>query len=447
MATVAPSSASPPTGHLLRLLGVAFGLAVGIGSMVGGGILRTPGAVAAAAPDMVVIMALWLFGAVHILLGANIAVELFTAIPKAGGSFVPVRRAFGGFPAMVIGWTDALTNAAWIASLGIAGAEFLALAWPGVGDHKLSFAIVLIGGLAGINALGVREGRAAQMITTILKVGLLVGIIVAAVALPGAPASATSGPGIAIGIAAILSAYQLVYGAYTGWQNPTYFVEEDVAPGRNLPRAIFWSILAVALLYFGINAALFHSMSVGELAGQQIPVGELLERLLGRSGSIALGLTGFVIILGCCNAGILCGPRILFGLARAGLFPRYATQVSASGTPLVALAIFLLLSIAMTATGSFEAAFRLMGTLTVVMFVAVDLSFFALRRSEPALDRPFRAVGYPLLPALALMLDIGFTVLILWYDPRSGLTTLALIAATAPIWLLTKRFRHAAKPA
>jgi APA family basic amino acid/polyamine antiporter len=438
-ATAAAAPRSAP--HLLKLLGVVFGLAVGIGTIIGGGILRTPGAVAAEIPSFWWIVGLWIFGGVHALLGANLAAELFTSVPKAGGVYVPVRRAFGDLPAMVIGWGDVLNNAAGLAALSIAGAEFLALASPAVVSWKLPLAIALIFGLLAINALGLREGRAAQVATTALKVALLLAIVAAAITLPAVPVSAVVEAAPLIGLAAILAAYQLVYGAVTGWITPVYFVEEDVAPGRNLPRSMMLSVVAVTVVYVALNLALLRAIPISELAQMDIPVGDLLGRLFGPLGTVLLGLTGFIIILGCCNGLIMMGSRIVYGLGRDGLFPRQGMLVNRGGTPWVGLVVFGIAALAMTSTGSFEAAFRLMGALTVVSFVVVDVSLFVLRRREPNLARPFGAIGYPLLPILALLLDIGFTAAIIWFDPKSGLITIGLLAAAVPVWLLTARFR------
>ncbi len=442
------ATAAPPSApHLLKLLGVVFGLAVGIGSIIGGGILRTPGAVAELTPTFWWIVGLWLFGGIHTLLGANILAELSTAIPKAGGIYVPVRRAFGDLAAMVVGWGDMLSVAAATAALAIAGTEFLALASPVAGDWKISLAITLILALLAINALGLREGRAAQILTTALKLGLLAAIIFAAFALPAVPVSAVVEAGPAIGFAAALAAYQLVYGACTGWTTPVYFVEEDVAPGRNIPRALIFSVLAVMIVYVALNLVLLRAIPISELAQMDIPVGELLGQMFGRAGTALLALTGFIIIVSCCNAQIMMGPRIIYGLARDGMAPRHGMQVNRGGTPWVGLLVFGIAALAMTATGSFEAAFRLMGALTIIILIAVDLSIFVLRRREPNLDRPFRAIGYPLLPLLALLLDIGVTAAIIWFDPKSGLTTLALLAFAVAIWFVTARFRATAPAA
>lgn len=430
-----------PRTQLLRMLGLLFGLAVGVGTMIGGGILRTPGPVAQAIPSFWWIIGLWVFGGVHTLLGANLAAELFTSVPKAGGVYVPVRRAFGNFAAMLAGWGDTLSISAAIAALAIAGSEFLALAVPAAANWKIALAIALIGVVLTINLIGLREGRLAQILTTALKLTLLSAIIAAAMSLPSVPPPASVEPATAMGLVAILAAYQLVYGAYTGWTTPAYFVEEDVSPGRNIPRSLFFSVIAVTLVYVALNFAQLRAIPIVELGKLDLPVATLLEQLFGPAGSLLLGLTGFVIILSCLNGVAMQGPRIVYGLSRDGLFPRQGMLVNAGGTPWVGLLLVGIASLAMTATGSFEAAFRLMGALTVVIMIALDASLFMLRRREPDLDRPFRAWGYPLLPLLALLLDFGFAAAIVWFDPASGLITLALFAAAAMLWLATGRFR------
>lgn len=440
------TAASPSAPRLLKMLGIVFGLAVGIGSMIGGGILRTPGAVAEAIPSLWWIVGLWVFGGVHTLLGANILAELSTAVPKAGGIYVPVRRAFGELPAMVVGWGDMLSVGAATAALAIAGTEFLALISPAASVWKIQLAIALILGLLAINAIGLREGRTAQILTTSLKMGLLMAIIAAAIALPSAPISMVVDAAPALGAAAVLAAYQFIYGAYTGWTTPVYFVEEDVAPGRNIPRSLAYSVVAVTVVYVALNLVLLRSIPIADLGQMDIPVGDLLGQLFGREGTALLGLTGFIIILSCCNAQTMMGPRIIYGLARDGLAPRHGMQVNRGGTPWVGLLVFGVAALAMTATGSFEAAFRLMGALTIVILIAVDLSIFVLRRREPDLDRPFRAIGYPILPLLALLLDVAVTAAIIWFDPTSGYITLALLAFAVVAWFLTARFRTPPAP-
>ena len=279
-------------------------------------------------------------------------------------------------------------------------AEFLALASPAATNWKLPLAIALILGLLAINASACARAARRRSRTTALKVGLLLAIIAAAITFPAVPVSAVVAAAPAIGLAGVLAAYQLVYGAITGWITPVYFVEEDVAPGRNMPRSMMLSVLAVSVVYVALNLALLRAIPIAELGQMDIPVGELLGQPVRPLGTVILGVTGFVIILSCCNGLSMMGSRIVYGLARDGLFPRQGMLVNRGGTPWVGLARLRPLPRSHDiATGSFEAAFRLMGALTVVSFVVVDVSLFVLRRREPDLPRPFGAIGYPLLPA------------------------------------------------
>lgn len=167
-------------------------------------------------------------------------------------------------------------------------------------------------------------------------------------------------------------------------------------------------------------------------------MGALIGRLVGQAGPSLLGIIGFTLIIGCCHAGLMVAPRIVFGLARDGLIPRAVAQVSRSGTPQVGLAIIALGSAALAVTGSFEAAFRVVATTGVAMALVVDLTFFGLRRREPELTRPYRARLYPWLPALALLLDLAFLGSILWFDPLSGLITVGTLGAVSIVWLVVR---------
>jgi amino acid transporter len=402
--------------------------------MIGAGILRAPGSVAQAVPSLGWIFGLWGFAIVHALLSANVYAELFTSVPCAGGPYVPVRRAFGDLPALLIGASDALNNAASSAALALAGVDFLALTWPVLGGYPVAIAIAIIGALFAINALGVREGRAAQVAVTAVKIGILAAIAACALLLPSAPiASSAALP--AIGAAGIIAAYQLISGAFSGWGNAVYFVEEDVAPSRNIPLALAGSIMGVGILYLLINAALVRVNGVATLASEQIPVGALIGRLSGDLGPALLGLTGFVLILGCCHGGLMAAPRIIYGMSRDRLLPAFGAQVSRGGTPQIGLLIISLGSAAMAVTGSFEAAFRVVATTGVAMAFVLDLALFTIRWREPDLARPFPALGYPWLPCAAIILDLAFLVSILWFDPLSGVITVGTLGAVSLVWI------------
>ena len=140
-------------------------------------------------------------------------------------------------------------------------------------------------------------------------------------------------------------------------------------------------------------------------------------------------------------------PRIIYGLSRDGLLPAAGGQVGRSGTPQIGLALITVASAALAYTGTFEAAFRLVATTGVALAFLLDLAFFTLRVREPALVRPYRARGYPLLPVLVLLLDLAFLASILWFDPLSGAITLGTLGAIALLWLGTRRVTRALRGA
>jgi APA family basic amino acid/polyamine antiporter len=214
------------SGRLLRVLGFTFALAICVGSIIGGGILRTPGAVADRVVEPWLILLLWLAGGVHALLGANIVSEISTSVPQAGGLYVPTRRAFGDFAGLVVGWSDWLVNGAAAAALALAFADFAGLAHPFFASRETAVAVGILTLLFGINWLGVREGSVIQKLGSLAKCTLLFALVgTVFLLLPAAAAPAAPSASPVWTAAALVVAYQLVYGVYAGWPNAIYFIE------------------------------------------------------------------------------------------------------------------------------------------------------------------------------------------------------------------------------
>ena len=437
-------------GGLLRVLGFAFGLAICVGSMVGRGILRTPGAVADRVPDASLLLLLWGLGGLHALLGANVVAELITSVPKAGGLYVPSRRAFGDFAGLLVGWSDWLVNAAAIAALSLACAEFAALIEPRLAAHATPVALAILAVLYALNWLGVREGSVTQKLSSLMKFILLLVVIGTIFLLvPGAshdpvPAVATNA---AVPFFAAVVAYQLIYGAFTGWPSPIYFVEEDRNASSNIPKAMALSIVAVTLVYLAMNFALLQALPLSVLRTADLPASVSLVPVFGPDSTIVIAAIALVIVLSCLNGLIMVIPRILYGLGRDGLFLPVAQHVNRGGTPDVALLMSAALTMLLTFTGEFETVFLLMGALVIFTMVISDLSLFVLRRKEPDLPRPFRAIGYPLLPALLLVIDVLLLAAVVAADPWGGLAMVLLIGLSVPISIWLKRSRREPAPA
>lgn len=433
-------------GHLLRVLGLAFGIAIGVGTMIGGGILRTPGPVADRLMEPWLILLFWAIAGLHSLLGANVIAEISTAVPKAGGLYVPTRRAFGDFAGLLVGWSDWLVGAAAAAALALVFAEFAALLAPALSPYTSSIAAAVLVVLAGLNWLGVREGSVVQKAGSLMKCLLLL-LVVGTIFLfvPAAPVTSTevAAGGGAVTVAGVIVAYQLIYGVFSGWTAPVFFVEEDENALRNIPRAMMLSILAVTFVYLLINAALLYALPIEALQTAELPIAQAMQAIFGGASGQLIAAMALVIVASCLNGVIMVIPRTLYGLGRDGLFVSAATRVNKGGTPDVALGISATLAVLLTLTGTYETVFLLMGALIVFTMIISEVSLFGLRIKEPGLARPYRAKGYPALPILLLLIDLSLFGAVVWADPASGLFMLLLVLVSVPIhfWLKQQKPR------
>lgn len=429
----------PHTGQLLRVLGLTFAIAVGVGTVIGGGILRTPAVVFDAVPHAGIALVLWIAVGLHALLEANVVSELMTALPKAGGLFVPARAAFGEPGGLLVGWTDWLGYVAAISAVGILAADFTVMIMPDLGPYAVAIGVGYLGLFILLNWLGIREGSAAQIVGSAAKALFLVGLV--AVILLSRPVEGAALQRFAghVGLAGLIVAYQTIYGAYTGFSNVAYFAEEDRDPGRNIPRGMMTTVVSVIALYAGVSAALYLTMSPAALASSTLPVADALKPVLGSFAIKLIAGGAILIALTCLNANLMGAPRILYGLAEQKLFPAVALRVNRGGTPSVALGLTATASVALALTGSFETVFLIMAALSIVPFVVADLALFKLRRDLPDLPRPYRAKLYPWLPALALLLDLGMLIAFLVADWKSGLFIVAAIAICVPVGLWMRR--------
>lgn len=431
-------------GHLLRLLGATFGVAVGVGEMIGSGILRSPSVIAASLHESGIIILLWSLGALHALLGANVLAELATALPQAGGTYVYARRAFGDIAGLVVGWTVFASHLAGIAAASVVFADFLGILWPAAAAHTGVAAIAMQCLLYASNAVGLREGRLLQEATTLTKTILLAAFVVAALFVGAHRGTGGGAPPVhfaAAGFLAYILAYQLIAGAYSGWAAPAFFSEENVSPGASIPRALFYGLAITAALYILVNAALLYALGTSGTAASALPFATVLQRVGGVSVSTLFIVGAMVIVTSCANAIIMIQPRILFALSRDRLLPQSLQAVNKGGSPYFGFALTAVLSLALATTGTFPLVFGLIGTLNSVSGVITDVSFFALRRREPDLPRPFRALLSPWLPGILVAIDGILLVLFAASDLKGAIVAVLLCLVCVPLALVAHRAR------
>jgi APA family basic amino acid/polyamine antiporter len=289
----------------------------------------------------------------------------------------------------------------------------------------------------------VREGRFIQVATSLAKTTLLTAFVCAALWL-GTHESARSVSAISTapaGLLAYVGAYQLIVGAYAGWAAPIAFAEENTDPARTIPRALLLGTLITGALYVLINGALLFALGTSGTAAAKIPFVTVLDSVAGNWASLVFVIGAMVTVTSSANANMMIGPRILFALSRDGLLPVAFQAVNKGGSPYVGFVLTALGSLALAATGSFRLVFGLIGTLNSGSGVITDLAWFALRKREPDLPRPFRAILAPWLPALLVVIDGSLLVLFAATDRMGAIVAATLCLLCVPFALIARHAR------
>jgi basic amino acid/polyamine antiporter, APA family len=425
--------ANRKTGHLLRILGVGFGIAVGVGNTIGTGILRTPGEVAGYMRSASLVFAVWILGGVYALLCSSSVTELGTMLPQAGGWYVYSHRAFGERIGFVVGCCDWMVQSVANAYLAVALGEFAGELFPILADHVRLIGCAGLALLAFLNWIGLRAGSRAQEITSLAKaLGLLALVFACFTVSPNVSASLPSALSNMLGekhglFFAFVLALQGVIVTYDGWYAPIYFVEEDLDPTRNLPRSMIGTALACIAIFLLVNAALFHVLRMDHLAGSQMPAADAAMLVFGRYGKQIILLISLVAVISTINAGLLFTPRILFAMARDKLLPRNVTSVNRGGTPALALLLCTLASIILVLSGTFETLIAVGSILFVAVYLSGFASLLVLRRREPELARPYKAWWYPWSTLAVSVASVAFLVGSVLADLKHSLFTAILI--------------------
>lgn len=444
MSSVA-ATASPGRG-LLRILGLAFGLAVVIGETVGVGIMRTSGPTAGRLADPALIYLVWGGVGLFVLMVANTLAELATAMPKAGGPYVYVRRAFGDYLGFVCGWADTAVYILAVGYLAIAASEFLVEIWPAAAGHERGAATAVIVLFAAFNSLGLRASSAAQQLLSLLKVAMLAALVFAAFTYSGGgpvpqPAHVVGVAAAGAGFVAIVVSMQTILEVYGGFNSACYFSEETTDPDRNLPRALLYGVLTIVAIYLAVNAALLHVLSPGELASSKLAAADALARVYGPAARVAVAVLALIATLSVLNVCMLSTPRVLYGMGRDGLFVASGAYVTRGGVPLAGVWLAAAGALVVANVGGFETLYTATAFLNACDYLLCGAALFVLRRREPGLRRPYRAFGYPWIPGTALVISAVLLVVFIVGNTRPSLIAIAVVAVTYPLFRLVRGVR------
>ena len=413
--------------ELKRSLRLYDGLAMIVGIVIGAGIFRTPGDIAAPLGRPWLTFVAWVLGGALAYVGALIFAELATRLPKAGGKYVYAREAFGSRAAFVIGVIEGLVlYPAAIAAISVAAGEFFErlTGWR-VGGWMF---VVLF---TGINLIGVAMGRWVQNFVTSAKILALGGVVVVAFAaghgvgwhgtLPNAPT------GMAVW-GAIAVASQWVIWTYYGYVDAAKIAEEVVEPDRTLPRIFLLGIAVVTGLYLLLNAAFLHVLPFEQVAASKLVAGDVAGAIFGARGNTVITVLALLIVLASLNGNVFVTPRVVFGLARDGLAPAFLARVNAGGTPWPAMVLVGVVAVVLAATGQFGTLLSLAILIVLVIDGISVAALYRLRQRQP--EAPFRVPLYPYLPTAFIGVYGVLFVGSAYAQPGPALVTMAVLVGT-----------------
>ncbi len=481
------SNPSPHSGPALsQALGKWSALAMMVGAVIGSGIFAKPAANAASSNSVSLIMLGWVAGGIITLVTAICMAELSLMMPKAGGTYVYIRQAYGRLPAFLAGWNQSIFFTS-MANSALAVFFTMTLGTTIGVDFSTAQVILIVVSLLTlftfVNCMGIVWGSVIQNLTTIVKVAVLVFIaLLPFIALLGdgesfslrnfedAPVT-SSRPDSALQMITLVMLN--VMWAYSGGWMVTSVAEEIKEPEKNLSFALIGGAIVLMVIYIAVNLAFHGIFSLDEMVAieddplRKVPQEAALTYLQPVSGSLAKFGSAFVSsvimvsTLSALNTGLLTPPRVLFAMARDGMFiPAVRKVHPKSRAPFVAIigvgatsvAAFLLISSLVLFAGmgtendqprDLSAAEDIFNQLTdfavisATVFIVMAIgAVFILRQTEPDMPRPYRIPGYPVVPGIALIMNAIFLALVALDEVSAFLYSFGFLALSVPLFIL-----------
>jgi APA family basic amino acid/polyamine antiporter len=448
---------------LIRSLTLFSATAIVVGSMIGSGIFIAPSIMAGYVQSAGVVTLLWVVGGIFTLFGALSYGELAASIPKSGGQYVFLKEAYSPLWGFLYGWTLFLViQTGFIAAVAVAFAKYLGVFIPGLsenvilfkiplGAHAFTFnsaqavGIVSIIVLVIINCFGIKLGAAVQNIFTFLKVIAIVLLVLLGFAIgkgsfshfvpllkPVLPATLNISLFAALAVALSKALF-----AYDAWNSVTFTAEEVKNPHRNLPLSLGLGTILVTLLYTSATAVYFYLVPAGQAAS--VPDNRIAavaaQVIFGGIGLYFISAAILVSTFGCNNGLILSGPRVYYAMAKdriffkglAAIHPKYKTPVNA----IVFQGAWACI---LTLTGTFSDLLTYSAFASVLFNVMTVIGIYILRKKQPELPRPYKAFGYPVVPAIYILIAVAFVIFILQGDLLNSLKGLVLIVIGIPVY-------------
>jgi len=457
------------------------------GSMIGSGIFIVAADISRTVNSPFWLLMAWIVSGVVTILGALAYGELAAMYPRAGGQYVFLRESMGHLMGFLYGWTlFVVIQTGTIAAVAVAFGRFLGVLWPAITPDRYSWfpqmdfttagapvqlglspqrliALISIWILTWINLRGIKEGKWVQTTLTVVKTVALAGLILLGLTVgrhaEAITANFSSGNFNPVNFT---GAFVLAFGAALvgslfssdAWNNVTFAAAEVHSPQRNLPRALIYGTGLVCLLYLLANVAYLNVLPMKgiengtsvmergiQYATQDRVASAMMETIFGAVGASIMAALILVSTFGCNNGLILSGARVYYAMARDRLFFRRTGNLNKHNVPAAALIAQSIWTSLLCLTGTYGQLLNYVIFAALIFYALTTVGLFMLRRQRPDAERPYRVVGYPVLPALYIVLASAIAVILLIANQTraQALSGLVIVLLGVPVYFIWRK--------
>jgi len=487
--------------ELVKGLGLTSATMLVMGSMIGSGIFIVSAEIAREVDSPALLIGAWVVTGFMTIVGALCYGELAAMMPRAGGQYVYLREALGPLWGFLYGWTLFMViQTGTIAAVGVAFGKFLGVFFPAIsssnwivhfwkvppihvgpmvlGNMDVGLntqnlvAILVVVALSVINIFGIKTGAAIQNVFTTAKVSTLLGLVFLGLFLGrNARALAANFEGSFwrnaslwaphdIGGGVLVSALTALAVAQVGslfsadaWNNVTFTAGEVKNPKRNLPLSLALGTGVVIALFISCNFIYLNTLPLDgvrngatvlergiKYATEDRVATAVLTQMFGSTGGFLMAAAIMLSAVGCDNGLILAGARVYYAMAKDGLFFRNVARLHPTyKTPAVSLMVQMIWTCVLCVSGSYGQLLDYIVFAILVFYILTIFGLFVLRRTHPAAERPYRAVGYPVLPAIYIVMALFIDVVLLRYKPQYTWPGLCIVLVGIPVYYLWSR--------
>jgi len=462
------------TNSFKRSLSLLDGILLVVGSMIGSGIFIVSTDIVQHLGSAAWLLVVWLLSGFITLAAALSYGELSGMYPKAGGQYVYLREAYGSLFGFLYGWSFfAVIQTGTIAAVGVAFAKFAAYLWPSLGEQHILLqigvfsikasqlvAIGLILLLTFINAQGVNGSKWIQSIFTFAKIAAIVLLVVcgfwaghslwqmnwqnAWTAFSITDNATQISHELLQGKALVFAIGSAMVGALfssDAWNNVTFIAAEIKKPERNIGLSLLIGTVLVTILYLSMNIMYLNVLSIQEIAhapDQRLALAAAMK-IFGSAGTTIIAVMIMISTFGCNNGLILSGARVYYTMAQDGMFLKAAQQLNKKGVPAKALWMQAIWASLLCLSGKYGDLLDFIIFTVLLFYILTIAGIFILRKKQPQLERPYKALGYPFIPFIYLLLASSICIILLITKTTFAGGGLLIVLIGLPIYYIIQK--------